>query len=147
VEEVDREHAGGLGAQELPPAGVGVPERRRWNPVALEDPTDRRGADSMTEFEQFALHSPVTPSRVLRRHLHDQCRDGVVDRRASGLVRVHPLVVYQAAMPAQNRVRGDQAMAAQRSGQPLDERGEHSPVRPLETRSGIGAAQHGDLMP
>ena len=25
VEEVDREHAGGLGAQELPPAGVGVP--------------------------------------------------------------------------------------------------------------------------
>ena len=26
VEEVDREHAGGLGAQELPPAGVGVPD-------------------------------------------------------------------------------------------------------------------------
>jgi hypothetical protein len=25
VEEVDGEHAGGLGAQELPPAGVGVP--------------------------------------------------------------------------------------------------------------------------
>ena len=24
VEEVDREHAGGLGAEELPPAGVGV---------------------------------------------------------------------------------------------------------------------------
>jgi hypothetical protein len=25
VEEVDREHAGGLRAQELPPAGVGAP--------------------------------------------------------------------------------------------------------------------------
>ena len=30
VEEVDREHAGGLGAQELPPAAVGVPDRCRW---------------------------------------------------------------------------------------------------------------------
>ena len=39
VEEVDREHAGGLGAKELPPAGVGVPDRRRW------DATDGRGAD------------------------------------------------------------------------------------------------------
>jgi hypothetical protein len=44
VEEVDGEHAGGLGAQELPPAGVGVPNRGRWDPVALEDPADRRGA-------------------------------------------------------------------------------------------------------
>jgi hypothetical protein len=28
----------GLGAQELPPAGVGVPDRCRWDAVALEDP-------------------------------------------------------------------------------------------------------------
>ena len=35
VEEVDREHAGGLGAQELPPAGIGMTQRRRWDPVAL----------------------------------------------------------------------------------------------------------------
>jgi len=33
VEEVDCEHAAGLGAQELPPAGVGVPRRSRWDPV------------------------------------------------------------------------------------------------------------------
>jgi len=41
VEEVDREHAGGLGAQELPPAGIGVPNRRWRDAVALKDPTDR----------------------------------------------------------------------------------------------------------
>jgi hypothetical protein len=41
VEEVDREHGGGLGAQELPPAGVGVADRCRWDPVAPKDPTDR----------------------------------------------------------------------------------------------------------
>ena len=29
VEDVDGEHAGGLGVQELPPAGVGVPDRGR----------------------------------------------------------------------------------------------------------------------
>jgi hypothetical protein len=51
VEEVDREHAGGLGAQELPPRGVGVPDRGRWDAVALEDPSDRRGADAVAECE------------------------------------------------------------------------------------------------
>jgi putative transposase len=45
VEEVDREHAGGLGAQELPPRGVGVLHRRRWDAMALEDPPDRQGTD------------------------------------------------------------------------------------------------------
>ena len=49
-------------------------------------------------------------------------------------------------MPAQDRVRGDQAMATQRSGQPPDERGEHGPVRPVHTWSGVGAAQDGDFV-
>jgi hypothetical protein len=50
VEEVDREDAGGLGAQELPPAGVAVPRRRRWDAVALQDPPDRRSADAVAKF-------------------------------------------------------------------------------------------------
>jgi len=41
VEEVDGQHAGGLGAQELPPAGVGVPLRCWRDPVAAQDPADR----------------------------------------------------------------------------------------------------------
>ncbi len=49
-------------------------------------------------------------------------------------------------MPAQDRVRGDQAMATQRSRQPPHERGEHGPIRPLQTWLRIGTAQHGDLM-
>jgi hypothetical protein len=32
-----------------------VPRRSRWNPVALQDPPDRRGADPVTEVEQLAL--------------------------------------------------------------------------------------------
>ena len=65
VEEVDGQHLGGLGAQELAPAGVGVSRRRRWYPAALEDPTDGRSADAVAEFEQFALDSAVAPARVL----------------------------------------------------------------------------------
>ena len=49
-------------------------------------------------------------------------------------------------MPAQDRVRGDQAMATQRSGQPPDEGGEHGPVRPVQAWSWVGAAQDGDLV-
>ena len=49
-------------------------------------------------------------------------------------------------MPAQDRVRGDQAMATQCVGQPPDERGEHGPVGPVQAWSWVGAAQHGDLV-
>jgi hypothetical protein len=66
VEEVDREHAGGLGAQELPPTGVGVPHRRRWDPVALQDPPDRRGTHAVAEPEQLTLE-PQYPQRGFSR--------------------------------------------------------------------------------
>jgi hypothetical protein len=67
MEEVDGQHAGGLRAQELTPAGVGVPGWRRWDPVALQDPTDRGGADAVAEFEQLALAGlpKIMSTRVL----------------------------------------------------------------------------------
>ena len=46
-----------------------------------------------------------------------------------------------------NRRRGNQAKAAQRVGQPLDERGEHGAVCPVQVGSGVRAAEHGDLVP
>ena len=101
----------------------------------------------MAEFEQLALDPLASPARVLRRHPHDQRRDRLVDRWPAGPVRVGPPRANEAAMPAQDGARGDQAMATQRSRQPPDERGEHGPVRPLQAGSGVGAAQHGDLVP
>jgi hypothetical protein len=50
-------------------------------------------------------------------------------------------------MPAQDRVRGDQATATQRVGQPLDERGKHGPVCPVKVGSGVRTAEHSDLVP
>ena len=49
-------------------------------------------------------------------------------------------------MPAQDRVRSDQAMATQCAGQPLDEGREHGSVRPVQAWSWIGAAQDGNLV-
>ena len=49
-------------------------------------------------------------------------------------------------MPAQDRVRGDQAAAAQCPRQPLNEGGQHGPVRPVHARSWLGAAEHSDLV-
>jgi hypothetical protein len=104
MEEVDREHVGGLRAQELPPTGVGMPNWGRWYPVTLQDLADRRGADAVAELEQLALDPLVSPLRVLRRHPHDQRSEHVVDRWATGTVRVGPLAANEAAVPAQDRV-------------------------------------------
>jgi hypothetical protein len=49
-------------------------------------------------------------------------------------------------MPAQDRGRGDQAVATQRPRQSPDEGGEHSPVCPVRSRSWVRAAQDGDLV-
>ena len=49
-------------------------------------------------------------------------------------------------MPAQDRVRGDQAMRSQYWGQSMDERGEHGSVRPVQA-PWVGAAQDGDFVP
>jgi hypothetical protein len=113
VEEVDREHAAGLSTQELPPTGVGVPDRCRWDAVALEDPPDRRGTDTVAELEQLAPEPHVPPPRVLPRHPHHQRDQHLVDRRPPGPVRVGPASANEAAMPAQERVRGDHAVATQ----------------------------------
>jgi hypothetical protein len=100
----------------------------------------------VAELEQLAADSLVSPARVLPRHPHHQRGEHVVDRWPSGPVRVGPLSAHEAAMPAQDRVRGDQTMGPQCAGQPPYERGEHGPVRPVQARTWVGAAQNGDLV-
>ena len=49
-------------------------------------------------------------------------------------------------MPAQDRVGSDYAAAPQCPGQSPHEGGEHGPVRPVQVRSRVGAAQDGYLV-
>jgi hypothetical protein len=51
--------------QELPPGRVGLPFRRRGNPLRLEDPANRRGTDPVAELEQLALDPLVSPAVIL----------------------------------------------------------------------------------
>jgi hypothetical protein len=101
----------------------------------------------VAEFEQLALHSAVSPARVLPRQSYDQPGEDVVDRWPSGPVRVGPPPAYEVAVPAQDGARGDQAVAPKCSGQPPDQGGEHGSVRPVQAWSRVGVAEHGDLVP
>jgi len=118
-----------------------------WNPQALEHAPYGRVGYPVAELEQFALDPAVAPAGVLPRHAFDQRHDGVVDRRASGAVRVGPLPRDQASMPSQDGSRCHQPVLAQQSGESANQRGEHSAIGLVQPRARVGPAQHGDLVP
>jgi hypothetical protein len=98
------------------------------------------------ELEQLTREPQVPPARVLPRHQHHQGREAVLDRRPSGPVGVGPSSAKEPTVPAQDRVGVDKPMATQCWGQPLDEGGEHGPVRPVQAWSWVAAAQDGDVV-
>ena len=53
----------------------------------------------------------------------------------------------RAAVPAQDGARGDQPVHPQPRRQEPDQRGKDRAVGPVQPGPGIGAAQHGDLVP
>jgi hypothetical protein len=124
---VDRRNAGGI--------------RRRLRILRIVD-----APDAVAELEQFALDALVAPGFVLAGHPFDQRDDHWVDGWAPGAARVGPLLGDQAAMPAQDRGRGDHAMPAQPRGQVSDECGEQGSVGPVEAGLGVGSAEYGDLV-
>src|SRR6266566_1592258 len=75
VEEVDRERRGCLDAQELPPAGVAAAGGCWGYPGPLQDPSDRRGGDPVTELAQLTLDALVPLRRVVPGQPHDQRGD------------------------------------------------------------------------
>ena len=106
VDEIDRQDAAGLGGQELLPgraraAGRGV------NPGVAQDLPDRRGSDRMAEPDEFALHAPVSPCRVLGGDADHQLADRGCRRRPPGTppAGVVPLACGQAPVPGKQRRR------------------------------------------
>jgi len=91
--------------------------------------------------------SACTPGRVLTREPDDQGDKFGGDRRPSGPGQgLPPLPPHQAPVPAQYRARRDEPAPAQLWGQQPDQRGEHRPVRPGQSRRTAGTAKHGDLV-
>jgi hypothetical protein len=61
-----------LSMQKLPPADVGVSNRRRRFLQSFEDPADGRGAHTLADLQKFALNPLVTPARILAGHPFNQ---------------------------------------------------------------------------
>ncbi|MGC5023023.1 hypothetical protein [Micromonospora sp. DT47] len=112
MEEVAGEHRGSLRAQESPPCGAVTAYRRWWYPQLFEDLADGGGADAVSEAEQFALDSLVAPAGIVPGRPLDQTGDGWVDWRATGPVRVGPVVGHEPSMPGQDGGQGDEPMTA-----------------------------------
>ena len=69
------------------------------------------------------------------------------DRRASGDVRVGPLVLDQAPVPGEQGAGCHDPVQPQVPGQQPRERGDHRPVGPVQLRAGDPAAEDRDLIP
>jgi hypothetical protein len=92
VEEVAGQHRRCLGAQELAPGRVGVPDRCRRYPQPLQDAADRGGSHAVTELEQLALDSLVSPVVILSGYALDQRGHRVIDGRTSDAMGIRPLL-------------------------------------------------------
>jgi hypothetical protein len=147
VEEIDRQDAGGLVAQERPPAGV-LLAGCRADTVSGQDATYRAGPDPVTKPLQFALDSAVAPPRIVAGQAQYQVSDLVADRWPARRVRVGPAPAEQAAVPGQQRRRGQDPVRSYLAGQQLGQGGQDRPVRPEQPRPTSDlATQHRHLMP
>jgi hypothetical protein len=79
------------------------------------------------------------PTRRVAEAAHAPSRDSSVSQATA--------LGYQAAVPAQDGAGGDEPVHPQLCWQEPDECGEDCAVGPVEPGPGIGAAQHGDLVP
>ena len=100
----------------------------------------------MSEPEEFALEAAVAPRRVLVCQAQDQVAEFVTDWWAARLVGIGPFSGDQAAVPGQQRRRGDDAMPTQVAGEQAGQSGQNCPLRPTGSRSADAAAQHSDFV-
>jgi hypothetical protein len=113
----------------------------------LEDLADRGGTGPVAGLDHLALDPPIPPGAVLGGEALDQRGDLGADGRSSGAVGVGPSLSDQAAVPPQDGARRDQPVRPQPCGRVPDQRGQHRSAGPVQARLGLGAAQHGDLVP
>ena len=72
--KVDRQNAAGLRGQELLPGRTST-AGCRVNPSSAQDLPHGGGCDRVGELDEFALHPPVPPRRIVRRHADHELAD------------------------------------------------------------------------
>jgi hypothetical protein len=82
-----------------------------------QDAADRARAQAMSQPDQFALDASVSPGRILLSQAQHKVMDLVAEGWAAGLVWIGSLLGDQAAVPGQQRSRGDDPMPTQLVGE------------------------------
>ena len=147
--KVGRENAAGLRGQELLPgraraAGCGV------DPGVMQDLPHRGGGDPVAELDEFALHAPVPPRRIVRRDADHELADRGCRGRPSGTppAGVVPFACDQSPVPGEQRRRGHREhLAPPLPGDQPGQCREPQPVRRLVADPADLAAQHRVLVP
>jgi hypothetical protein len=144
-EEVGGQQPSGLSPQERLPTGVCSPWC--WSESGSgQDSADRSGAQAVAEPGEFAVEAAVAPGRVLVCQAQDQVAELIADWWAARLAGVGPFSGDQAAVPGQQRSRGDDAMLTQWAGEQTGQSGQDRPLRPGGSRSTDLTAQDHDFM-
>jgi hypothetical protein len=129
MHEVHGEDGFGLHGEELAP-GRTRPARCRVNTGVVEDLPHRGGGNAMAEPDQFALHPPVPPGRILGCHADNKLLDRRRGRWTSELAvcGVVPLARDQPAVPDQDRGRShrEDLRPAARRGTRRDKAASHT---------------------
>ena len=129
------------------------PVRRRAGPMplVLRISRCRQRRDLDSQAGRLAVHPAVAPAWVLPGHPADQGLDGPAGRRAAGRA-AHgprgPAAPDDVAVPAQDRVRGDQQPRSVAAGfrYHAGQRREQGPVRPVQLRAArLPPLQDGEL--
>ena len=124
--------------------------RRGIDPGVVQDLPHRGGRDRMAEPDELALHAPVPPRRVLRRHTDHERPDRGWRGRPPGTppAGVIPLPGDQPPVPGQQRRRGHREhLTPPAPGDQPRQRRKPEPVAWLVTDPADLAAQHRVLVP
>ena len=149
VDKIDGEDAAGLGGQELLPrragaAGCGA------DPGVMQDLPHRGGSDLVAELDEFALHAPVPPARIVGCHADHELADRGCRGRPSGTppAGVVPLAGDQPSVPGEQRRGGHREdLTPPVPGDQLGQCREPQPVARLVADPADLAAQHLVLVP
>jgi hypothetical protein len=106
-------------------------------PRVFEDLPHRRRRDLVPQSCQLTVDAPVTPARVVPRHLQHQRPYRPRSPRSPGrAARIGPAPSDQAGMPAQQGLRGDDEpqLAALVAGKQPGQGGQYRPIGPGQPR-------------
>ena len=149
MDEIGRENAAGLHSQEL------LPRRTRTarcgvDPGVMQNLPHRGGRDGVAELDEFALHPPVSPGRIVDGHADNELADRGCRARPSGTPtgRVVPRASDQSSVPGEQRRRGHREhLAPSAPGDQPGQGREPQPVARLLADPPDLTAQHRVLMP